>query len=80
MRQLPPRYGVHWHAYVLMTNHLHLLMTPDEKEPISNLLKVVGSRYAQCFYRKYNRTGALWEGRHKSSDVDSENYLLKCYF
>lgn len=79
MRQLLPRYGVHLHAYVLMTNHVHLLMTPDEKESISNLLKVVGSRYAQYINKKYNRTGTLWEGRHKPSVVDSENYLLKCY-
>jgi putative transposase len=79
MRQLLPRYGIYLHACVLMTNHVHLLMTPDEKEPISNLLKVVGSRYARYINKKYNRTGALWEGRHKSSDVDSKNYLLKCY-
>ncbi|MES9901903.1 MAG: transposase [Sedimenticola sp.] len=66
-------------AYRLMTNHVHLLVTPMVKEGISDLTKVVGSRFAQYMNKKYKRTGTLWEGRHKSSVVDTEVYLLKCY-
>ena len=73
------RYEVALHAYVLITNHVHLLMTPSCSDGISQLTKVLGSRYAQYINKTYNRSGTLWEGRHKSSAVDSENYLLKYY-
>jgi putative transposase len=73
------RYQVSLHAYVLMTNHVHLLMTAEDKEGISQVMKVVASRYAYHMNKSYGRTGSLWEGRHKSSVVDSENYLLTCY-
>lgn len=72
-------YGVALHAYVLMTNHVHLLLTPEHADSISRMTRVVGSRYAQYVNKKYRRTGTLWEGRHKSSPVDTEAYLLKCY-
>jgi len=72
-------YQVNLHAFVLMTNHIHLLASPEDKAGISNLTRVVGSRFAQYMNKKYGRTGTLWEGRHKSSVVDSEAYLLKCY-
>jgi putative transposase len=77
--ELSQRFGVAIHAYVLMTNHIHLLATPEEKDSLSRMMGVVGSRYAQYINKKYRRTGSLWEGRHKSSPVDSERYLLKCY-
>ena len=54
-------------------------MTPSDKEGISKVMKVLGSRYAQYMNKTYQRTGTLWEGRHKSSAVDEEVYLLKCY-
>lgn len=73
------RYQVALHAYVLMTNHVHFLLTPSDSVGISNVMKVVGSRYAQYINRNYQRTGSLWEGRHKSSAIDSERYLLTCY-
>ncbi len=73
------RYDLALHSYVLMTNHVHLLMTASDCEGISLVMKVLGSRYAQYFNKAYQRTGTLWEGRHKSSAVDSESYLLKCY-
>ena len=79
MQEVLPRYGNQLHAYCLMTNHVHLLLTPEESSSISNLLKVVCSRYASYMNRKYHRTGTLWEGRHKASAVDAEGYLLKCY-
>jgi putative transposase len=78
-RQLSKRYGVKVHAYCLMTNHIHILVTPESKRSISDTMKVVGSRYAQYINLKYRRTGTLWEGRHRSSLVQSERYLLSCY-
>lgn len=79
LRQVMPRYGVVLHAYVLMTNHIHLLLTGDSSTGISQVMKVVGSRFAQHINRKYQRTGTLWEGRHKASAVHAEQYLLTCY-
>jgi putative transposase len=78
-RELSRRYGVSVHAYCLMTNHFHFLVTPETEGAISNTLKVVGSRYAQYINGKYRRTGTLWEGRHRSSLVQSDRYLLTCY-
>ncbi|QKQ27821.1 transposase [Candidatus Reidiella endopervernicosa] len=72
------RYGVSVHAYCLMTNHIHFLVTPDTEESISKAMSVVGSRYAYYFNRTYRRSGTIWEGRHKSSLVQSERYLLTC--
>ncbi len=77
-QELSLRYSVVVHAYCLMTNHIHFLATPETKTSLSNVMKVVGSRYAQYFNKKYQRTGTLWEGRHKSSLVQSERYLLTC--
>lgn len=79
MGEVLPRYGVALHAYCLMTNHIHLLLTPDSDDGISRVMRVVCSRYAQYINKKYERTGTLWEGRHKASAIDSERYLLKCY-
>lgn len=78
-RQLSQRYGVLVHAYCLMTNHIHVLATPKTQSSFSDTMKVVGSRYAQYVNRKYRRTGTLWEGRHRSSLVQSDKYLLTCY-
>jgi len=67
------------HAYVLMTNHVHLLLTPQDIDGASHLMKHVGQRYAQHVNRNYGRTGSLWEGRFRSSLVDSDTYLMRCY-
>ena len=72
------RYGVLVHAYVLMTNHVHMLMTPVKKDSISLTMQSIGRRYVQYINKKYHRTGTLWESRHKASLVDRDNYLLKC--
>ena len=72
------RYGLAVHAYVLMTNHVHFLVTPEQAKAVSNTMKVVGSRYAQYINKKYRRTGTLWEGRHRASLVHPERYLLTC--
>jgi REP-associated tyrosine transposase len=66
------------HAYVLMPNHVHLLVTPAEPECISHAMRRLGQRYVQHFNKGHGRTGAMWEGRFKSFPVDSELYLLKC--
>ena len=71
-------YGVDVHAFCLMTNHIHFVVTARCTDAISNTMKVVGSCYAQAFNRRYRRSGTLWEGRHRSSLVDSERYLLTC--
>lgn len=73
------RYGVALHAYVLMTNHSHLLMSPENADGISRVMQSLGRRYVQYINKKYIRSGTLWEGRHKSSLVDADSYLLACY-
>jgi len=77
-QQLSRRYGVEVHAYCLMTNHIHFLATPTSESALSDTMKVVGSRYACYINKSYRRTGTLWEGRHRSSLVQSERYLLTC--
>jgi putative transposase len=67
------------HAYVLMTNHFHLLLTPELPAGPSLLMKFLGQRYVQYVNRTYRRTGSLWEGRFRSSLVQTERYVLGCY-
>jgi putative transposase len=67
------------HAYVLMTNHVHLLITPGTTGRLSRLMQSLGRRYVRYVNDRYHRTGTLWEGRYKASLVDSESYLLCCY-
>ncbi len=66
------------HAYVLMTNHVHLLVTPETETSVSKMMQSIGRRYVQYFNHVYGRTGTLWEGRFKSTLIDSERYLLTC--
>jgi len=67
------------HAYVLMSNHVHLLLTPEHASNVSEMMKDLGQRYVQYFNRANKRTGSLWEGRFRSSIVDTDAYLLRCY-
>jgi putative transposase len=67
------------HAYVLMTNHVHLLTTPAAAEAVSRMMQTLGRRYVQYVNRTYHRSGTLWEGRFKSSLVQQSAYLLACY-
>ncbi len=67
------------HAYVLMTNHVHLLITPHNEDSISKVMQTLGRYYVQYFNYTYKRTGTLWEGRYKASLVDSEVFALTCY-
>ncbi len=79
LRDACQRYCVQAHAYVFMTNHVHLLLTPQSPEGISRVMQSVGRRYVQFINKTYRRCGTLWESRHKASLVDAERYLLACY-
>ena len=61
-----------------MTNHVHLLATPNSKEGIPRVMQAVGRHYVRSINYCYQRSGTLWEGRYKASLVDSDNYLLHC--
>jgi len=67
------------HAYVLMTNHVHLLITPQTENGLAKVMQMLGRYYVQYFNYSYQRTGTLWEGRYKATLIDSEQYLLTCY-
>lgn len=66
------------HAYVLMTNHLHLLLTPETNEGVPLMMQALGRRYVRYFNDRHSRTGTLWEGRYRSSLIEAERYLLAC--
>ena len=66
------------HAYVLMTNHVHLLASTSTTEAIGTMMKALGQRYVQYINRSYKRSGTLWEGRYKSCPTQAEAYLLAC--
>jgi putative transposase len=66
------------HAYALMQNHVHLLITPAHRTGPARLLQRVGSRYVRYWNKRHHRSGTMWEGRFRSSIVDSDRYLLTC--
>lgn len=72
------KYQCDLHAYALMTNHVHLLMTPHTENGISKVMQALGRYYVQYFNYQYQRTGSLWEGRYRATLLDSEQYLLTC--
>jgi putative transposase len=72
------RYRCDLHAYVLMTNHVHLLATPAAEESLPRAMQWLGSRYAQFINWRRERTGTLWEGRPRASIVDRDAYFLAC--
>ena len=78
LQHLCQQSGIRLHAYGLMTNHVHLLLTPDRADGPSRLMKHLGQRYVQSINRIYQRTGTLWEGRFRSCLIDAESYLLAC--
>jgi len=79
LRHLAPIAGCAIHAYCLMPNHVHLLLTPSREDSCSQLMKQLGQRYAQYFNKRYGRTGTLWEGRFRSCIVNTASYLIACY-
>jgi putative transposase len=78
LRKYAAETACHVHAYVLMTNHVHLLLSTGSRTGPSILMRRLGQHYVQYFNRRHGRTGTLWEGRFRSCLVDSERYLLIC--
>jgi putative transposase len=66
------------HAYVLMDNHLHLLATPATVDGVPGMMQAVGRSYVRYFNNRYGRSGTLWEGRYRSTLIETERYLLAC--
>jgi putative transposase len=66
------------HAYALMTNHVHLLLTPAAVEQVAALMQSLRRRYVRYINDRHHRTGTLWEGRYKACPVDRDSYLLHC--
>jgi len=72
------RYGCAIHADVLMTNHVHLLVTPDDADGVPRLMQSLGRRYVRHVNAAHGRTGTLWEGRYRAAPIDSDAYFLAC--
>lgn len=79
LRALAHRHRCKVHVYCLMTNHVHLLLTPDDAESCSTLMRDLGREYVLYFNRRHGRSGTLWGGRFKSCIVESREYVLACY-
>ena len=79
LKEFSKKYLVDVHAWVLMTNHVHILCTPNEEGAVSKMMQSIGRMYVRYFNYTYQRSGTLWEGRFKSSLVQSERYLLELY-
>jgi len=73
------KHGCRIHAYVFMTNHVHLLATPSTETAIAQVMQSVGRRYVGYFNAMYRRSGTLWEGRYKATVIESASYLFACY-
>lgn len=79
LRSATLRFDCQVHAYVLMTNHIHLLMTPIDDKAIGIAMRSLGRRHVGYFNRKHGRTGTLYESRYRATIVDTEKYLFTCY-
>ncbi len=79
LREAALREGCAVHAYVLMTNHMHLLLTPQQPHTISRTLQSLGRRYVRYINDRYHRSGTLREGRHKACPVDRGDYVMHCH-
>lgn len=78
LREGAIRYNCLVHAYVLMTNHIHVLVTPSDTDGITRTMQYIGRRYVPYVNYKYGSSGTLWEGRYKASLVQEDCYLLTC--
>lgn len=78
LRETSEHAGCAIHAYVLMTNHVHLLMTPDHALGAAYMMQAIGRRYVRYFNDRHERTGTLWEGRFRSTLIDSNRYFFTC--
>jgi len=79
LKEYASDFGCAVHAYVLMTNHVHLLLTPERAESVGQMMKHLGQRYVQYINRVNARSGTLWEGRFRSCLTQTEEYVLACY-
>ena len=79
LREASLRHRCSIHAYVLMSNHVHLLVSPAAVGAVASMMQSLGRMYVSTFNARHRRSGTLWEGRYKSCLVDSETYLLRCY-
>jgi putative transposase len=78
LREVTKAAGIAVHAYVLMPNHVHLLMTPPDEVAIGRTMQAISRRYVRWFNDRHARTGALFEGRYRSTVVEADRYLLAC--
>jgi len=78
LRLATARYRVQLHAYALMSNHFHLMVTPDSPEQLARAMQSLGRRYVRFFNDRYERTGTLWEGRYRTAVITNERYFLAC--
>lgn len=79
LRDLLEKTQCELHAYCLMTNHVHLLLTPPAEAACATLMRDLGRTYVRYFNDRHGRSGTLWEGRFHSCLVDSADYVLNCY-
>lgn len=79
LAQAAGAHGVAVHAYVLMTNHVHILATPARPGALATMMQSLGRRYVRYVNAAHMRSGTLWEGRYKAGAVDAEDYLLRVY-
>ena len=78
LKEASEKHGCDIHAYVLMSNHVHFVVTPHQGDSIGKMMQMLGRYYVQYFNKLNDRTGTLWEGRYKSTLIDTERYLLTC--
>ncbi|HWW06015.1 transposase [Collimonas sp.] len=78
LRDAAKQFKVAIHAYVLMSNHVHLLATPSDAEGLAKMMQWVGRYYVPYFNQKYGRVGTLWQGRYRATAIDSEPYFMLC--
>lgn len=79
LKDYSKKFSVSIHAWVLMTNHVHLLCTPEKEGAVSQMMQALGRRYVPYFNHQYRRSGTLWEGRYRSCLIQAEDYLLEVY-
>lgn len=78
LRLATARYRVQLHAYALMSNHFHLMVTPESPDQLARAMQSLGRRYVRFFNDRYERTGTLWEGRYRTALINNERYWLAC--
>lgn len=78
LQETSAAHSVAVHAYVLMTNHVHLLVTPEQEGALSRFMQALGRRYVRWFNDRHARSGTLWEGRFRSTVIAADRYLLAC--